>query len=134
MSDDGPILLYDGECGLCARSVRFLLSRDREGRLRYAALQGEVGRRLLSAVGIESDLSTMVLIEDGAGYVRSTGMLRACQYLPAPWRWATWLLIVPRPLRDWCYRVVARNRYRWFGRGDACGLATEEEMARFLDR
>ncbi len=75
----------------------------------------------------------MVLIEGGAGYTESTAALLIARHLPAPWSWLSVLRIVPRPVRDAVYRLVARNRYRWFGRQEACMVPTAELAKRFLD-
>ena len=130
----GPVVLYDGACGLCSRWVRFLIKRDAAGTIRFASLQSDVGRSMLAAAGLPEDLVTVVLIEHGEAATRSTAALRACRYLRTPARWLSWLLLIPRPLRDVGYRIVAATRYRWFGRDDVCALATPEELARFLDR
>jgi predicted DCC family thiol-disulfide oxidoreductase YuxK len=129
----GPLVLYDGTCGLCNRSVQLILRHDRRGRFRFAALQSEVGRQLLSRHGLPVDrLDTVVLVEDGRAFTRSTAALRIARGMDAPWP-AVWpLALVPRPVRDLCYGVVARNRYRLFGRTDACMLPPPEVRARFL--
>lgn len=123
MTPSGPIVLYDGECALCDGTVHFLVRRDPGRRLRFAALQSEAGRALLARHGLPpDDLDTMVLVEDGAAHVRSTGVLRALRHLRRPWPILAWLLAVPRPIRDLAYRLVAANRIRVFGRPDACAV------------
>lgn len=128
-----PLLLYDGECGLCARSVRFILDRERDERMQFAALQSDVGRQAARAHGLDPNvLSTLVLIDERErAHVRSSAALRAAKGLRLPWRWAPVFLIVPRLLRDAVYRFVARNRMRWFGSADSCRLPSPEETARF---
>jgi len=133
--EDGkePIVLYDGNCNLCAGVVQFSIRRDRRGRLKYAALQSETGRRLLAAHGLESSAGdTFVLIEKGKAYVRSTAALRLARHLGGAWPALSALLAVPRPLRDPLYAVVARNRYRWFGKRAQCMLMRPEHRERFL--
>lgn len=129
-----PLLLFDGECGLCARSVRFILDRDRKKRLRFAPLQSELGRGIVASQGLDpNDLTTLVLVEEGARVsLRSTAVLRACGDLRMPWRLAKGFLIVPRFLRDGVYRWVAKHRLRWFGTADSCRLPTPEESSRFV--
>jgi predicted DCC family thiol-disulfide oxidoreductase YuxK len=108
------ILLYDGDCGFCSRSVRFAYARDPHARLRYCALQSEKGRALLREHGLPEDTrDTMVLLDADGAHTRSTGALRAARLLRAPWPLLARLgLLVPRPLRDATYDAVARNRHR----------------------
>ncbi len=129
-----PILLFDGVCNLCAGAVRFAITRDRDARLRFTPLQSPVGQDLLRRHGYEPDaLDTVVLIDAAGAHVRSTAALRLLGQLPAPWRWlGPPLLLLPRRLRDVVYDFVARHRYRWFGRRDACLVPTPELRARFL--
>lgn len=129
-----PILLFDGVCNLCAGAVRFAITRDREARLRFASLQSPEGQELLRRHGYEpGTLETVVLIDAAGAHDRSTAALRLLRQLPAPWRWlGPTLLVLPRPLRDAVYGFVARHRYGWFGRRDACLVPTPELRARFL--
>ena len=128
-----PLVLFDGVCNLCAGVVRFVIERDREARFRFAPLQSELGRSLQREHGIDPDaLATFVLIDAEGAATRSTAVLRILRWLGAPWRWLYPLRFVPRPLRDALYGVVARNRYRWFGRRDDCLVPTAELRSRFL--
>jgi len=128
-----PIVLYDGVCGFCNQSVQLILRNDRHGRFRFAALQSEVGQALLRRHGLPADdLDTFVLVEDGRAYLRSTGALRVARGMGGAWRLLSVLRIVPRPLRDFAYDLFARNRYRMFGRLDACMLPPPEVRSRFL--
>lgn len=128
-----PLLLYDGECGLCARSVQFVLARERGPHLDFAALQSEVARDAFAAHGLESDLSTVVFIDArGRAHVRSGAALRVAGMLRWPWSWAKALLIVPPFLRDGAYRFVAKRRIAWFGGAESCRLPRPGEAERFL--
>jgi predicted DCC family thiol-disulfide oxidoreductase YuxK len=130
---EGPLVLYDGTCGLCNRSVQLILRHDRRGRFRFAALQSDPGRALLERHGLPTDeLSTIVLIDGGRAFTRSRAALRIAGRMDAPWPLLRALLVVPRPLADAVYGLVARNRYRMFGRADACMLPPPEVRARFL--
>jgi len=132
-----PLLLYDGECGLCSRTVRFVLRRDRLKRLRFAALRSAAGEAALRAAGLqpEPSLSTVVLLTaDGEALVRSDAALGVAADLRWPWRWATALRWVPRRLRDGAYRLVARHRLRIFGGAERCVLPDPGHEGRFLDR
>ena len=144
---DGPVVLFDGVCNLCNGAIQFILDheRDREPRLRFAPLQSELARGLLEcAFGVEKatalregqsgsgDPDSLVLVEGAQGFTHSTGALRIARHLQAPLSWLRVLVVVPRPLRDLVYRLIARNRYRWFGKAETCRVPTSELRARFL--
>jgi predicted DCC family thiol-disulfide oxidoreductase YuxK len=136
----GAILLYDGVCGLCNRLVRFLLARDRRGRLRFAPLQSGFSARALARHGRNAArLDTVYLIAEPGTPAervlsRSRAVLGALEELGGGWRLAGLLLrLVPAPLRDAVYGVVAKIRYRVFGRSERCVLPRPEDRARFLD-
>ena len=140
LSEDHPIVLYDGVCGLCNRLVQFLLKHDTQGRLRFASLQSDFAERVLSRHGIDpKDLDTVHVVVDCERpeeevLNRSDAILRAGYELGAAWKTlATIGRIVPRPLRDLVYRFVATNRYRVFGKYDTCMLPDANQRQRFLD-
>ncbi len=129
---DGPILFYDGECGLCARAVQWSLARDRRGVLRYAPLQGETYARL-AAEHKPGDLLTVVLHDADGLHLRSDAVLRLLRHLGGVWRvFGAVGRIVPRPLRNCAYDFVARRRLKWFGTADRCGVPTPAVRGRFL--
>lgn len=131
--DTPPIVLFDGVCNLCEGVVRFVIERDRAAVFRFAPLQSSEGQRLLAEHGLSSlELSTFVLIEGGRHWTRSDAGLHLVRHLRAPWSWLALLRWVPRPLRDAVYGFVARNRYRWFGRKEACLVPGPEWRDRFL--
>lgn len=127
----GPIVLFDGVCNLCDAAVTFIIDRDADAVFRFTSLQSETGQRLTQQYGLENE-DTVVLVEDGRCYVRSTAALRIARRLDGAWPLLTVLLVVPMPLRDAAYRFIARHRYRWFGTRDACRLPTPELRRRFL--
>ena len=130
---DGPVVLYDGVCGLCDRSVQLILRNDRRGRFRFAALQSEPGAALLRKHGLPAGaLDSIVLVEGGRAWRKSRAALRIARRMDAPWPLLWPLLIVPRPVADLFYDLVARNRYRIFGTLDACMIPPPEVRARFL--
>lgn len=136
MTIQHPIILFDGQCGLCARSVRFIAARDRAGTLRFAPLQGLTAVRECARLGItlpDGDPGTMILIDGNGALNRSDAALAIAARLTLPWRLFTVLRVVPRPLRDGVYRWIARSRYRWFGPSDRCPAPTPELRARLLD-
>lgn len=127
------IVLYDGACGLCHRTVAFLVARDRGRRLWFAPLQGETAARLRALhTEIPGDLDTVVLVDEGRVHVRSQAFLHGARYLGPPWRWASWLRWLPGPALDPIYRLVARVRYRVWGRYDACRVPAADARGRFL--
>ena len=129
-----PVVLYDGVCTVCDASVQFILRHDPSRTVRFASLQSEVGQELARAHGVDpARLDTLVLIEDGRGLVQSDAVLGIAAHLTRPWSWAGRLAVVPKPVRDAAYRLVARNRTRLFGRRDACRIPTPDVRARFLD-
>jgi predicted DCC family thiol-disulfide oxidoreductase YuxK len=139
-----PILLYDGVCGLCNRLVRFVLRRDPAGMFRFAALQSPLAERILARHGVDArDLDTLYVVEnaehaDEKLLPRSDAVIFILRRLGGAGRSFWWLAgfllqLLPRAVRDWGYGVVARSRYRMFGRYDACPLPTEETRSRFLD-
>ncbi len=132
---DAPraVVLFDGVCNLCNGFVRFVIPRDPLGRIRFAALQSEAARRLMAPTGVtRGDADSIVLVERERAFVRSEAALRIARQLRFPWPLLYGLVVVPRPIRDWAYDIVARNRYRWFGRRDVCMMPGPETQDRFL--
>ncbi|HVV83288.1 MAG TPA: DCC1-like thiol-disulfide oxidoreductase family protein [Kofleriaceae bacterium] len=126
------IILYDGVCGLCAKAVRFLIQRDR-GRVHYAPLQGETAERLRALhPRIPTRVETVVLVDRGKVYLRSKAFLHVARHLTRPWRWAYAFRWLPAFLLDPFYWLVAKVRYRLFGKYDTCRLPTSSERARLL--
>ena len=130
--------MFDGVCNLCTGAVRFVIPRDRRGRIRFASLQSDVARSLLADAELpaglaESTAETMILLDRGRVHVRSSAALRVAAKLDQGWPLLAAFLAVPRPLRDLVYRWVGRNRTRWFGKRDACYVPAAEESWRFLD-
>jgi predicted DCC family thiol-disulfide oxidoreductase YuxK len=129
-----PVILFDGVCNLCNRSVQFVLGHDRRARFLLAANQSEAGRRRLAAHGFDGEIpQTIYLVEGGRLYRESTAVLRIARGLGFPWSLAWAAILVPRFLRDAVYHFVARNRYRWFGRREQCRLPQPGEKERFLE-
>ena len=133
VADSHPIVLFDGVCNFCNRSVNWIIRRDRRGRFRFAALQSEAGTALQERYGLDpSALDTLVLVEAGHVYVKSTAALRIVRRLRSRWRALYGLIAVPRPVRDFAYDWFARRRYRWFGKREECMVPTAEVRGRFL--
>lgn len=133
MSNDQPILLFDGVCNLCAGAVQFVIRHDPEERFRFAALQSETGRRLRALHGLPADtLDTFVLVVGPRCFTRSDSAIEIARRLSGAWRWLRLVAVVPRPIRDWAYGILVRNRYRWFGKQETCMVPTPELAKRFL--
>lgn len=129
-----PILLFDGVCNLCSGSVQFIIKRDPGARFRFASLQSATGERLLAELRIDRmALDSLIVVEEGRWYKESDAVLRIVRILGGPWKALGIFRLIPRPLRDRLYRLVARNRYRWFGKKEACWLPTPELRKRFLE-
>jgi predicted DCC family thiol-disulfide oxidoreductase YuxK len=117
--------------------VRFIIQRDPRAHFRFASLQSDAARRICAEHGIpapaSSEPDSIVVIADGRALERSDAALAIAAQLPFPWRMLGVLRVLPRVLRDWAYRLVARNRHRWFGRTETCMVPTPELRARFID-
>ena len=133
LAEHGYILLYDGLCGLCNGFVQFVLKRDKLGAMRFATLQGEIGQAALRLLPEIADVDSVVLLHRDGAWVRSTAALEVARYLGGAWSATLAAYALPRLLRDWLYDLVARRRYGWFGRLDACPNPSAETRARFLD-
>ena len=127
------IILFDGVCNFCNGSVNFIIERDKAKYFKFAPLQSEIGQRLLSEHGIDrTDTDSVVLIEDGRAYIRTTAALRIARRLSGAWRFFYGFIIVPSFVRDVFYKLFARNRYKMFGKQEACMMPTPEIRERFL--
>jgi predicted DCC family thiol-disulfide oxidoreductase YuxK len=132
-NDAHPIVIFDGECVMCSRFVRFVLSRDRAGRLRFLAAQTPLGEALYRHFGLKrGDFETYVLLEQGRARVKSDAALRIFALLGWPWSILALGRVAPRFLGDALYDFVARNRIAWFGARTACYAPTAEEAGRFI--
>ncbi len=130
---DDDVILYDGVCVFCSRWVRFVIARDQEKRFRFTPIQSAYGTRLAQAFGIDpDDPDTNSVVHGGKAHLKSDAALTVLSTLPG-WRWTRVLFAVPKPLRDAVYGLVARNRYRIFGRYEACFVPDAELRARVLE-
>jgi predicted DCC family thiol-disulfide oxidoreductase YuxK len=128
------LILFDGVCNLCNGFVQFVIERDPDGRFQFGTLQSEAARRVLGQHDVPSRLpDSVVLVEEGRVFTESTAALRIIRHLRFPWPPLAALLAIPRPLRDWIYAMVARHRYRWFGKRDHCMVPTAALRSRFID-
>jgi predicted DCC family thiol-disulfide oxidoreductase YuxK len=119
-SPDSPIILFDGVCVLCNQSMQWIARRDTHRTLRFASLQSEIGLRFLASATAAPPPESVVWLDGGQFLVKSDAVLRICRHLGFPWSLCTAAAILPRGVRDRAYDFIARHRYRWFGRHDAC--------------
>jgi predicted DCC family thiol-disulfide oxidoreductase YuxK len=130
---DDDVILFDGVCVFCSHWVRFVADRDTQRRFRFTTIQSAYGTRLAKAVGIDpSDPDTNAVIHGGTAYKKSDAALTVLSLLPG-WRFVRLFFAVPKPLRDAVYNLVARNRYRIFGKFDACIVPDASLRARVLE-
>jgi predicted DCC family thiol-disulfide oxidoreductase YuxK len=130
--DSRPLFVFDGTCVLCSGGAGWLMRRDPAAEVRFASAQSPLGEALYRHYGFAMD-DSYLLIADGRAYTASRGYLELCRILGGPWRLLLVLRLVPERLSDWIYAIVARNRYRWFGRAEHCALLTPAQRARLLD-
>ncbi|HZG09280.1 MAG TPA: thiol-disulfide oxidoreductase DCC family protein [Allosphingosinicella sp.] len=129
----GPIVLFDAECVLCSANAQFILKHDKAGRFHLAAMQGEVGKALFRRHGLDpADPTSILVIEGKRARKDSDAVLAIYEGLGFPWRLASLLRVVPRFARDSVYRLVARHRYRMFGKRASCWVPAERFRSRLL--
>lgn len=134
MNPEPHILLFDGVCNLCDGVVQFIIRKDRKQLFRFASLQSAAGQELLRSAGLPlSDFDSFVYIRGDRYYRRSTAALLVLKELGGLWQLTYLFRIVPRFIRDAVYRLIARSRYRWFGKKESCMLPTPALKERFLD-
>jgi predicted DCC family thiol-disulfide oxidoreductase YuxK len=127
------IVLFDGTCAFCERAVVFIATRDPHAYFRFGASQTPAAEALLAPYGVTRETArSIILIEDGQVYLRSTATLRIAARLSAPWSWARVFLWIPVPIRDAAYRVVAAIRMRLAGRSNACEIPPPEIRTRLI--
>lgn len=128
------VIYFDGVCNLCNGSVQFVIKRDKAGKFRFAPLQSRAGQAILARNGLSGEhFTSFLLSENGKLYRRSTAALRVVRRLPGAWPLLYGFIIVPPFIRNAVYDFIARNRYRWFGKKEACMVPTPELKSRFLE-
>ena len=131
---DKNIVLFDGICNLCNASVRFIIKRDRKNNFYFASLQGAAGQELLRKFNVETDqFNSFVLIEKNKIFTRSEAVLRVLKILGRGWKFLYAFIILPKFIRDGIYNLIAKNRYKWFGKKQECPMPLPEWKAKFLD-
>lgn len=127
------IVLFDGDCHFCNKSVQFIVKRDPQAIFSFASLQGPTGERLKKEYEIPSSSDSFILIENNQVYEASKAALRVAKQLKGIWKFIYIGIIVPRPIRDAVYRLIARNRRKLFGKEGACPIPTPEMRKRMLE-
>jgi len=130
---DAPIILFDGICNFCNYWVNFILKHDKSGTIRFASLQGENGKKIQTELNINSSkIDSVILVFNQKAYFYSDAVIGIGQQMGGIYKASILFKIVPRPLRDFIYKYIAKNRYSWFGQRDACMIPTKEVKSRFL--
>jgi predicted DCC family thiol-disulfide oxidoreductase YuxK len=127
------IIFFDGVCNLCNASIDFIIKRDRKNRFLVGALQDEYSRKVLAQYNVnENYLDSLVLLQNGKIFYKSTAALKIARSLSGIWPIFYPLILLPKRFRDLLYDWIASNRYTWFGKKNTCRLPTPEEKAKFL--
>lgn len=132
--DDQPILIFDGKCVLCSKTVRFIFTHDRRRCIRFIVAQSPLGAALYRHFGLKSgDYETNIVLENGRALTKSESSIRIFELVGPPWSLMAGLRMLPSAVRDSLYEMIARNRLRWFGATDACYIPDAADKARFLE-
>ena len=127
------IILFDGVCNLCNNSVQFIITRDKNNHFIFASLQSDAAQDiLLHFQSNNSDIDSIILIDNGKIFDKSSAILKISSKLNGFWKYSYVFIIVPKFVRDLCYTLIAQNRYKWFGKKESCMIPTKELKARFL--
>jgi len=130
-----PVILFDGVCNLCNSSVQKVIKHDPERKFRYASLQGKLGQEVLQHFHLPAtQFNSFLLLQNGKLFTKSTAALKVMKQMSGGWKWLYYpLMIIPPFIRNFFYDIIARNRYKWFGKQEACWLPTPELKALFYD-
>ena len=129
-----PVIFFDGVCNLCTVSVQFIIKHDPKHYFRFASLQSELGQKVLQQFNFSSaEFGSFILLEEGKIYTKSTAVLRVTKKLNGLWPVLFSFMIVPPFIRNWVYSLIAKNRYRWFGKKEACWIPNAELNKLFLN-
>lgn len=132
--ENKSIIFFDGVCNLCNNSVNFIIKRDKHKRFLYASLQSDAARDILLQFKIKnSDLDSIILVEHGKLYQKSTAILKIAKQLNGLWRLNYVFIIIPKIIRDFVYDIIAKRRYKWFGKRSVCMIPTNDMKLRFLE-
>ena len=132
-SEKSAVVLFDGVCNFCNSSINFIIEHDKKNYFKFAPLQSEIAQKLLKENNLDSpDIDSVILIEDGTVFTHSTAALKIARGLGGIWSVGYVFIVIPKFIRDFFYKLFAKNRYRLFGKKDACMMPTPEIRAKFL--
>jgi predicted DCC family thiol-disulfide oxidoreductase YuxK len=132
-TDNKKIILFDGVCNLCNGSVVFIIKRDKKDVFRFAAIQSEEGQKLVKQYQIDTTKVDSILLLDGKNYyAKSTAALKIARHLKGGYPLLYGFMILPAFFRNWVYDIIARNRYKWFGKKESCMIPTPELKRKFI--
>ena len=130
---DTKIILFDGVCNLCNTGVNYIIDHDKNNKFKFASLQSEAGQKYLNKLQLNlKNFDSVVLIEGEKFYTRSSAVLRITNEFGGPWKLLNLFNIIHAPVRDFLYNIIARNRYKWFGKKNSCRIPTQELEEKFL--
>jgi len=130
---DRPIIIFDGVCNLCEYSVKFIVKHDRQARFKFVSAQSERGKVLQRLYGVDTlQDGTVILLKNGQVYVKSDAAVEIAKDLDGLWRFLHVFKFIPKPVRDFIYSIISKNRYRWFGNKNECLLPDNNIKERFL--
>ena len=128
---DRPVFIFDGYCVLCSTGVAFIMKHDRRARVRFLSAQTELGSAIYRALNKPLD-DSYIFIDSKGVHTKTDGWFQVADTLGGGWRVWTIFRLIPRPLRDWAYDILARNRYKWFGKTGQCAILTDDQRARLV--
>tara|TARA_B110000093_G_C12704030_1_gene299434 strand:+ start:166 stop:576 length:411 start_codon:yes stop_codon:yes gene_type:complete len=129
-----PLVLFDGVCNLCNSSVQYVIKHDRYNKFKFASLQSDAAKEILLQFNENnSDLNSIILIDNNKIFKKSLAILRLLKILGGIYTLLYIFIIIPKPLRDWVYDYIAKNRYKWYGKKDSCMIPTKELKNKFID-
>ena len=130
-----PVILFDGVCNFCNGTVNFIMARDKKQRFKIAALQSEAGQNILRKFNLKiTDFDTIILAESNRYYEKSTAALKIAKELGGIWKLFYAFIIIPTFIRNFFYNIIAKNRFRWFGKREKCRVPTPKDMRSFLNK
>lgn len=128
------IILFDGVCNLCNKSVQFVIEHDEQNYFKFASLQSNFGQTFLKENKLnQTTFDSIIYIEDDKYYTKSSAALKIAKHLDKNISWLNYFSVVPKPIRDFFYNIIAKNRYKFFGKQESCWLPTKELKAKFLE-
>ncbi|MFP3845707.1 thiol-disulfide oxidoreductase DCC family protein [Priestia filamentosa] len=131
--DNCSIIMFDNVCNVCNHWVQFVIKRDPDGVFKFLSLQSNLAASILSKSSLDTkNLDSIILVDKGTTYIESTAVLKILHKLTGPIKLLLVLWIIPKPIRDWGYRMLARNRYKWFGKNKVCMVLTPDIKGRFV--